>query len=727
MLVVAGVLSSGLGTALDNSADFTNQPESKKADNLIESHIGKSPMTETVVIQSSDLTVDDPQFKQVVEKTTNDLRGMTNAVASAASYYDAAAAGDPTADSMVSKDRHTTVIPVTLKGTDDDVADYSASYVSLIESERTSGVDVYSVGAASGSEAYGKIAAEDAKQAETIGLPVALLVLVVVFGALLAAGIPLLLGVVSIFVAMGLTAVVGQVLSISDTVMMMITMIGLAVGIDYALFVIERFREERRHGVEKIEAIAIAGGTAGKAVFFSGMTVILALMGMFILPITVFHSLAAGAILAVLVAIVATQTLVPALLRLMGDWINFPRRKRFAPMSAEAMNRYDHETIHKGFWGRVTSMVMRRPVVTLLAAVGLLVALALPAMDLKTGTAGVESLPDSDVKTGYMILQEKFYAGMIAPVRIVIDGPTNDPQVTEGVANLKTALAQDSMYGPATVTTSPDGALTIVEAPMSVDSESQAAYDGISHLRADTIPAAFGGFEKNVYVTGDSAGTLDFNNIMDTYTPYVFAFVLGLSFLLLMLAFRSIVVPAKAIIMNLLSVGAAYGALVLVFQKGVGADLLGMQQVDTIAAWIPVFLFCVLFGLSMDYHVFLLSRVREHYDATHRNDESVAVGLQSTAKIITGAALIMVVVFGAFAAGRLSEMQQMGFGLAVAVFLDATVVRSILVPSGMKLLGDRNWYLPRWLSWLPDLRIEGEPVQHTAPVMQGTLEPAGDD
>jgi RND superfamily putative drug exporter len=505
----------------------------------------------------------------------------------------------------------------------------------------------------------------------------------------------------------------------------MITMIGLAVGIDYALFLIERYREERRHGMPKHDAIALAGGTAGKAVFFSGGTVILALMGMFIVPVSIFHSLAAGAILAVLVAVFATQTFIPALLSLIGDKIDWPRRRKYDAAMVEAQKRYDQETIHKGFWGRVTRTVMNNPVAALLISLGILIAAAIPVFTIETGQPGIESLPDSSVKTGYEILAEDFYAGSIGPVQFVVDGPSDAQWVTDGVETLQASLAENPLYGPATVTTAEGGDLTVVEVPMGIDPNSEQAFSEIDNLRENVVPAAFGEEAGNVFVTGTSAFTVDFNNALTDYTPLVFAFVLGLSFLLLLLAFRSIVVPAKAIVMNLLSVGAAYGLVVLVFQHGWGADFFGFEQTESITAWLPIFLFCVLFGLSMDYHVFLLSRIREHYDQTHNNEESVAVGLQATGKIITGAALIMVAVFGAFAAGRLVDIQQMGFGLAVAVFLDATVVRSILVPAAMKLLGDKNWYLPRWLRWIPDLRIEGAPV-HPAPQPAPQSVPAGD-
>jgi RND superfamily putative drug exporter len=702
MLVLAGVLQAGVGTRFNDNGDFTNNPESKQADALLNRHMNADPSSETIVVKSTQWTVDDPAFQTVVQTTAANLAAMPGVVASVADYYQVAQAGSPDAGQMVSADRHVTLLDVTLAGQADDLADQGAAFVKTAQGQSGNGFEVYAVGDLSGNEAYNTIANEDLAKSEKVGLPVALLVLIVVFAALVAPALPLLLGLISIFVAVGLTVVVSRFVSITSEVTIMISMIGLAVGIDYALFMVERYREERRWGAPKQLAIELAGATAGKAILFSGGTVILALLGMFILPITVFHSLASGAILAVLVAVLATQTFIPALLGLLGDKINFPRRTKSA-VAATART----ETIHRGFWGGLTRLVMAKPLVSLVFAVAILLVAAFPALSLKTGTPGLDVLPPSDVKTGYLIMNDEFYAGLVAPVQIVIDGKSDEPWVQTGIANLKDALAGNALYGPLAVTPSDDGAVTVVSVPLGADPESPRSYDAITDLRKHTIPAAFGANSHNVFVGGDSASNVDFNTVLADYTPRVFAFVLGLSFLLLMLAFRSLVVPAKAIVMNLLSVGAAYGVLVAVFQKGIGAGLLGVQRTETIGAWIPIFLFCVLFGLSMDYHVFLLSRIREHYDLTHRNEESVAVGLQATGKIITGAALIMVAVFGAFASGRINEIQQMGLGLAVAVFLDATVVRSILVPAAMKLLGDRNWYLPKWLTWLPDLRIEG--------------------
>jgi RND superfamily putative drug exporter len=759
LLVLAGVSMSFMNTTTE--ANFTNEPESVKGTNLIEDKLHTDEqLVETVIVRSESLTIDDPAFEARVDQITQDLTAMPQVVRSAYDYYQATADGMPNAPGLVSADRRTTLIQVQLTGNLEDVTNNADSYIETIKANRGDGFEVYSVGDLTSNEEFNTIVEEDLLAAEAFGLPITLIILVIVFGALVAASVPLVLALMSILIATGLAALISQVAELSFFVANMISMIGLAVGIDYALFLIARYREERAHGATKDEAIAIAGSTASKSVVFSGMTVMLALVGMFLIPSTIFRSLATGAILAVIVAVAATMTLVPALLHLFGDKIEWKLtpwifesyrsgslvrkvgatltlltiipllgivveglKRGYArlfgrPQAAQstAINgRFSDEVIHSGFWGRLTRVVMSHPIIAVVLTVGLLITAATPYFDLKTGFAGVETLPESDVKTAFLILEEDFYVGAFSPVKIVVDGDVNDPQLQSGVDGLLGVMATDpEQYGQATITTAPSNDMTLIEVPLASDANAQASYDSIQRLRDDWIPAQFGQRADDVYVTGVTAFNYDFNEVIDTYTPIVFTVVLGLSFVLLLLAFRSIVVPAKAIVMNLLSVGAAYGLMVLVFQKGYLVDLFGFQRTPTIDAWVPIFLFCVLFGLSMDYHVFLLSRIREHYDLSGRNRESVAVGLQSTARIITGAALIMVTVFSAFAAGRLVSMQQMGFGLAVAVFIDATIIRSVLVPASMRLLGNVNWYLPRWLHWLPDLRVEGPRVQ--APV-----------
>ncbi|HEV2066041.1 MAG TPA: MMPL family transporter, partial [Thermomicrobiales bacterium] len=438
----------------------------------------------------------------------------------------------------------------------------------------------------------------------------------------------------------------------------------------------------------------------------------LALGGLLLMPINAFQGIGIAVGITVVVAVAAALTLLPALMRLIGDWASIPR---FGII--RKLRRQDRTGIAEfegagrpgeGLWGHVASAVMRRPVVALLASVVILVALALPALTMRLGQSSSDTMPDTDFKRGYLVIAEDFGAGLASPMTTVVEGDVSDPETRAGINRLVSSLESDGRFTEVTTATSDDGLLTRIDAVTQVDAYSGDAGDIVQAFRDEVVPDVFGQQADNVHLTGEAAFSVDFNSVLVDNLPAVLAFVLGLSFLLLMLAFRSVVVPLKAIAMNLLSVGAAYGATVAVFQHGWGADLLGLTQVESIVSWLPVMLFCILFGLSMDYHVFLLSRIRERYDQTHDNDASVAFGVQSTGRIITGAALIMVAIFAAFAGARLVDVQQMGFGLGFAVLVDATLIRMVLVPASMKLLGDRNWYLPRWLRWLPDLRVEGD-------------------
>ena len=720
VLVIAGLSATTLSDALTTQSSQLNNPESKRGADLLEQRLrGPQPISETIIVRSEDATVDDPAFQETVDGLVGTLQAVPDLTQSVVSFY--------TTDNpaLVSADRHSTIVSVVLEGSLDEAIARVPDYEAALASAQTDGYLVYSVGDATMSDAFSRIADEDLAKGETIGIPVAIVILIVLLGALVAAGLPLVIGFVSIFIAIGLAALAGRATELSFFVVNMIFMIGLAVGIDYALFIISRYREERARGIDKHEAIAITGGTASKAVLFSGGTVVLALSGMFLVPELTFHSLAIGAVLVVMVAVAASLTLLPALLALVGDKIDWPRLRR----SKNAAPVADpHALTYKGFWGRVTKRVMAHPVVALVLAGGLLIAFALPVVDMNRGSSGVSSLPKStEAYAAYSLLERDFPAGMIAPVEIVVDGRLDNDKVQRSIDTLTASLATDSRFGPVTVIPNETGTLALVSAPLTLEPDNPAAYETIEDLREQFVPAAFASAPAEVMVAGQVALTHDANILAEDYLPIVIAFVLSLSFILLTVAFRSVVVPVKALIMNLLSVGAAYGLIVLVFQKGYGANLFGFQTVPMIESWLPLFLFSILFGLSMDYHVFLLSRIREHYDLTGNNREAVAFGLQSTAKLITGAALIMVVVFGGFAAGRLVMLQQVGFGLAVAILIDATIVRSILVPASMVLLGDRNWYFPTWLGWLPHVTIEGKVPATTSVSLFAASSTSGDD
>jgi RND superfamily putative drug exporter len=693
-LVVVSTLLSG---ALTTDTHFTSNPDSKRADALLKQHTGVADRaTETVIVRSTTLTSSNPAFVAQVQRVRAHVTALGPAIVLGTS---------DAAHSLVSHDRHAIAFGVPMTGSQSDAQKHIDQLRTAVASAASPGYSTLITGPASIQHDFQATAKSDLSTGEGIGMPIALIILLLVFGALVAALLPTLLAVVAIVIALALTSLVGQAFQLSFFVVNMLTMMGLAVGIDYSLFIVSRFREERQAGRDKRDAIGVAGSTASRAVFFSGITVVVALVGMLIVPTTIFISLATGAILVVLVAVLAALTLLPAILSMLGDRVD----RLQLPFLRGRQGR-------SRFWPAAVAAVTRRPWVSLGGTVALLLLAAVPYTQINTGAAGISTLSGNlPSKQGYVALQREFSVGNVAPAQLVIDRSPRDPQVQAGVRRLEAALRSEPVFGTPALTASPDGEIGILTIPVNAGSSSPAALDAVRQLRSDLVPRAFAGVGAETVVTGDTARDIDLFSITDRYLPIVIGVVLALSFLLLLIAFRSIVVPAMAIAMNLLSVGAAYGLLVLVTQKGYGAGLLGFQRVDTVESWIPLFLFSVLFGLSMDYHVLLLSRIKERYQQTHDTRDAVAHGIESSARLITGAALIMVAVFAGFAAGNLVMFQQMGFGLAVAVLVDATIVRTILVPATMTLLGSRNWYLPSFLGWLPRVDVEGagapEPIE----------------
>jgi uncharacterized membrane protein YdfJ with MMPL/SSD domain len=508
------------------------------------------------------------------------------------------------------------------------------------------------------------------------------------------------MALISIIVALGLVGVIGQFFEVNLFVTNMLVAMGLALGIDYSLFIVSRLREERAKGLAHRQAILTVASTATRAVVFSGTAFSLALLGMFLVPDTILRSLALGAIVVAVVSVAVALTFHPALLMVLGDRVDRLRvpwlGKRVAA-SAGTEGR---------FWGGVVRAVMRRPAISLTASVALLLLATSPLLGLKLGASGPASLPDDTLaKQGLLALERDFPAGATDPVEIVVD-ERGAPDLEEQLRELRGELARDAAFAVNRATTEQGTDVAVVSVPLNAEGSSEEASAAIDRLRDEYVRRAFGAAQDRVLVGGGPAENRDYFALIGDWLPIVIAFVLALSFLLLTLAFRSIVVPLTAIVVNLLSVGAAYGLLVLVFQEGVGADIFGFGQVERVEAWVPVFLFSVLFGLSMDYQVFLLSRIRERYTRTGDTTDAITFGVGTTARLITGAALIIVVVFAGFAAGELVSFQQMGFGVAVALLVDATIVRSVVIPAAMRLLGQRNWYLPEWLEWLPAVAIE---------------------
>ena len=746
-ILVTGMGLSGvmLSDALTTDFDFTNNPEAKRAEQILqEEQLKRDILPETIVITGPAGAVQDQQFGQTVNAFLGELNGLgPEVVAQAPPSFPLPAElqSDPQAAALgpiPSEDGSAVLLTAILAG-DADTAEKNATQLDALRDKYSTGdTKVYMLGQVTSTEDFKKISEEDIRKGESIGIIVAIIVLLIVFGSFIAGITPIIMGVFAIVIATGLIALLGTIWRFSFFVPNLVTMMGLAVGIDYSLFIVSRYREERAKGRDNLEAIGRSGATANRAVFFSGITVVLALAGMLLVPTTIFRGLAGGAILVVLVSIALSMTMLPAIMSLFSDRLVRPGR-------VFGRGRTLEHGRPGGFWDRATRSVMARPWVWLIATASFMIVLSLPywlqshpeddGRGIKTGFSGISTIPDGiPTKDAFNVLVQKFPAasGGQSTADVVIPGAATDQTVQQGIQQLTTEVSDDAAFAaPEAPQAGNDGRYTLVQIPFAgaaSDAQSEAAVDAVTRLRETYVPDAFGQ-DSGVLVGGDTAQVKDFFDISDYYTPIIILLVLGLSFILLTFVFRSIVVPAKAIVMNLLSVGAAYGLIVLMFQRGGPSwaasisDFLGFTQVDAIESWLPLFLFSILFGLSMDYQVFLLTRIREEYDKTRDNSEAVAFGLRTTGGIITGAAAIMVAVFAGFASGRLTSLEQMGFGLAVAVFLDATIVRSILVPSAMKLLGDRNWYLPRWLRWLPEIDVEGHQDVVDVPTVVEVPEP----
>jgi putative drug exporter of the RND superfamily len=731
VILILGFGASGvlLSKALTTDFDFTNNPEAIQAQTLLQQKQLEQDVTpETFVMTGPQGATTDPAFTEQVNAALHDLQGLDHSVVlQVPSQYpiskqDQANPQVAALGPFASEDGTAVLFNVILVKDSDQTATIVDGLDAIQAKYSTGDTNFYMLGEPTSTADFKKISEDDLKKGETIGVVVAIIVLLIVFGSLIAGVTPIIMGIFAIGVAFGVVGLLGEVWRWSFFVPNLMTMLGLAVGIDYSLFIVSRYREERRRGRDNLEAIGMSGATANRAVFFSGLTVVIALAGMLLVPTTIFRGLAGGAIIVVLISVALSMTLLPALMALFSD-------RLVKPGFIFGRGRTLEQGRAGGFWDRESRSVMKRPWVYLIVTATFLVLLSVPywaqsradgvGRGMKKGFSGIEAIPDGiPTKDAFLVLVAKFpkESGAQSTAQVVIPGAATDPTIASQIQALDTAVASNPAFArPQPPQTSQDGTVTLVAIPFAgeaTDSQSQAAVDAVTALRDQYVPQAFGP-DSGVLVGGDTALTKDFFDISDKYTPIIILLVLGLSFILLTVVFRSIVVPAKAIVMNLLSVGAAYGLITLIFQQGGPswaksiADALNFTQVQAIESWLPLFLFSILFGLSMDYQVFLLSRIREEYDKTSDNSEAVAYGLRTTGGIITGAAVIMVAVFAAFASGRIAALQEMGFGLAVAVFLDATIVRSVLVPSAMKLLGDRNWYLPKWLQWLPKVDVEG--------------------
>jgi RND superfamily putative drug exporter len=672
---------------------------------------GAASESMTIVVASTTMPVTDPAFKTAVGDIVGRLTAVQATVGGTAGPAFASVLDPfttPPQSGLYAPDGKAVMVTGVIPGTETERQTRTAAIAPEIAKIQADfrAYDIHAIASTLTNDQINAVISGDLDGSLRLSLPATFLILVIAFGALTASFIPLLLAVTALLAAFGALGIYSQVVSpVSPYASQLVVLIGLAVAVDYSLFMITRFRSERRAGVEKMAAIQTASATAGRAVFFSGIAVMISLSGLFLLPDEIFHSMALGTIAVIVAAIGGSLVFLPATLAIVGDGVNRGR----VPIIGRAHDGH-------GVWASVVDRVMRRPWISAIAAAAILILLASPVRLLQLGEADLSSFPPTvDGVQAYLALQEHWPQGTLMNLSVVAEG--GDAAATKtALGKLAAALPTISgLSAPVQPGTSPDGSAAWVTAVMSGSQNDPANWDIVRQVRTQVVPA-FAGTGATVYVTGDAAYAMDGTQLYADGMVRILVFVLGFSFLLLMLVFHSIAIPLKAIALNLLSTGAAYGAIVLVFQKGWLGDALGVVPSEAIQNWVPIFIFTVLFGLSMDYEVFILSRIKEDVDRGASTHDAVARGIAETAGTVTSAAAIMVVVFLVFMTLRLVIIRELGMGLAVAVFLDATLIRTVLLPATMRLLGEWNWYLPPFLRWLPQIRIEGEPIGDHAAV-----------
>jgi putative drug exporter of the RND superfamily len=692
LLVAAAIVGGGAAGTRTLSDAATGAGESGRADRVVERAGYPADLTERVLIQAPK---GDSLTAQQAGSVAGELRTRLSALRAVGSV----------GSLLRAKDGRSALLPVVLDvhgatGTAaDDVADQriqtvldATAAVARVHPQLT----VAEVGDASLNHAINNTVDKDFRRAESLSLPISLAILLLTFGALFAAGVPVLLALSAVGTAIGLSGLVSHVLPVSDSLNSVILLIGMAVGVDYSLFYVRRSREERARGASRREAIDIAAATSGRAVVVSGVAVIVAMAGLLLSGNVVFSSMAVGTMLVVAVAMLGSLTVLPAVLSLLGDKVDRPRLPLVHRLRRPGAGR---------FWPAVMRVVLAKPLVSLLIAGTAMLALALPALGMRLGEAGADSLPRSiPVMRTYDAMTAAFpQTGFAHTVVVWSDNgePLDKAAVRSGVATMVSAAEHTGRFADLSGTHidfSPDGRTATVDLAMTGDFNTDRSKRSLAVLRDDLAPALHHRLPgTDVAVTGDTAGSVDFTSTLRAHLPLVFGFVLSVTFVVLVLSFRSVVIAATAVALNLLSVGAAYGLLVLIFQHGFAVDLIGAQQTGYIIDWLPLFLFVILFGLSMDYHVFVVSRIREAHALGEPTRAAVARGVTASAGVVTSAAAVMVGVFSIFGTLSLVEFKQLGVGLAAAVLIDATIVRAVLLPSAMTLLGGRNWWLPAWL------------------------------
>ncbi|MEU5773010.1 MMPL family transporter [Streptomyces venezuelae] len=620
---------------------------------------------------------------------------------------------------LPSEDGKDALLRFAIKGPSDEAGDRVQPVLDAVDKARQDGagrgISVHQFGDASSEKELSDLLADDLKKAEFTAVPLALGILLIAFGAVVAALLPVGLALTACVAAFGLLSLASHQLHLFETTYSVMFLMGLAVGVDYCLFYLRRERDERAAGRDAETALRIAAATSGRAVLVSGLTVMVAMAGMFLSGLLLFKGFAVATILVVCVAMLGSVTVLPALLAGLGDRIDAGR--------IPFLNRRARKGVRAsgGLAGKVLRPVLARPKFFAVGAAVLLLSLAAPALGMKTEQLGLEKQFGSDapLSVAYQKITDVFPGGP-APARVVVKADDIGARPVRDALDSLTRKAGDG----AELTVHKASGVAEIAVPLPGTGTDAEAKKALHQLRDDTVPAAFGGMDVEAYVGGDLASSEDFGDQLGRGIVPVFAFITAVTFLLMLFCFRSVVIAVTSIALNLLSVGAAYGVMTAVFQHGWGAELIGSEKVGAIENWMPLFVLVVLFGLSMDYHVFVVSRIRESRDRGMDNRAAIREGITRTAGAVTGAAVIMVAVFAVFGTLSMQDMQQMGVGLGVAVLLDATVVRMLLLPSLMTLLGERNWHTPRYLRWLPKISHEeaeptARPHAHNSPVPSG--------
>jgi uncharacterized membrane protein YdfJ with MMPL/SSD domain len=699
------LIAFGLGGMVGTrNIDYAAGPgESGRMDRILEAGF-KQPAAEHVLIQSRLNHVDTAAFDSAIAD-------VVERVSKIADVQDVRSPLAPGNAAQISKDGRSALVEFRIRGAKDKAVDKIDPVLDAVAAAGRAHQD-FSIGEFGDASAEkGVVTAydHDLGKAGTLSLPITLIVLVVTFGSLVAAGIPLLLALTAIFATFGLIALSSVLLPVAMQAYAMVLLIGLAVGVDYSMFYLKRERQERAAGRSPQAALEIAAATSGRSVLISGLTVMVAMAGMFLTGDSTFASLALATILVVAVAVLGSLTVLPALLSRLGDKVDRGR----VPLVSR-LRRDDGEG---RIWGAIVDRVLRRPALSAGLAAAFLLALAAPALQLRLAAEGPESFPKGlEVIETYDRMQQAF-PGSALPANVVVEAASvTTPAMQTAIAELeRRALASGRAFEPITVDVNSAGTVANITVPIAGNGTDAASNASFRMLRNEVVPETVGALpDTQAGVTGQTAEWRDQAAALKSNLPPVVAFVLLFAFSLMLVAFRSLVIAVKAILLNLLSVAAAYGVLVLVFQHGVGKGLLGVSSAAGIDAVVPLLLFVILFGLSMDYHVFIISRIRETFERGKSMDDAVSYGIKSTAGVVTSAAIVMVAVFAIFATLSWPFFKQFGVGLAVAILIDATIVRGVLLPATMKLLGDWNWYLPSWLQWLPHLGVSEDEAPREA-------------